>query len=318
MINQTHFPRHLIHNLHNLKNLLSISENPNRSKNQLLYLISHAASHGILNLQELINEIYKNNPINEMVYLIDRKYKLWHSIVNIPGVVKGLSNEDLLSNYYSEKKIIYNKESSQLPLVLVFTSCFNNFFFSNLALCQLLKKHGLPFLILKDTSGFNYLKGIPNFGNEFSLSINNLLRFIRSQGHKKIVTLGYSSGGYAALLSHLMIPESLLSIGYSIRSDLNIDSPLHPGKFFSIEYRQHIPKNYLLDLKKFISHDDRPIHLIYGSNDIVDKVHSENLTKKNKNVHGIELKDCGHDSPAEALINGVFEEMIALIKNNNF
>ena len=80
--------------------------------------------------------------------------------------VKRFAN-DLLSTH---KPVLIQNDLSK-PLIVVFTTRYNNFFISNLVFGALLQQTGNSILFLKDTTGGNYLKGMKNFGDNWESSL---------------------------------------------------------------------------------------------------------------------------------------------------
>lgn len=167
-----------------------------------------------------------------------------------------------------------------------------------------------PFEFFKTTHGFEidkifirdleqswYHKGMKGISDSIETTAKYLKSIIKSHNYKKVVCLGNSMGGYAAIV-----------IGYLIKADIVL--AFAPQTFLDTKNRQKygdnrweeqisalpegVDKNYLDLSKLLISPNDKiKINIYYSLDERIDVEHV-NKIKKCKNVNLYPYKDGGH------------------------
>ena len=164
-------------------------------------------------------------------------------------------------------------EGQDTRTAIVFTTKYNNFYISNLVLAAVLVQSGCSVLFLKDTSNFGFLKGISGFGGDWESSMRLLTSWVAGRAGPLSV-VGFSSGGYAALLAAIILKPDRCA-GFSVRTDLSTGSALPGPLFISIKDREEIPLNLLQSLTPLISESEFPFSLYAGNEDKVDIAHAD-------------------------------------------
>lgn len=130
------------------------------------------------------------------------------------------SDESLLAQIYSPSGYSYIETPGSKSLCVVFCTSFNNFYFSNLVLSLLLKRLGVSVLILKDDSPFHFLRGVQGVADDFASLAGFVREFSDQNGYHNLFLVGFSSGGYPALLCSTLIDFSALMV-FSPRTDFS-------------------------------------------------------------------------------------------------
>ncbi len=129
-------------------------------------------------------------------------------------------DESLLANIYSSFGYSYIEAPGSKNLCVIFCTAFNNFYFSNLVLTLLLQRLGVSVLILKDDSPFHCLHGIQGVADDFASLAGFVREFSDQNGYRNLFLVGFSSGGYPALLCSTLIDFSALMV-FSPRTDFS-------------------------------------------------------------------------------------------------
>lgn len=214
---------------------------------------------------------------------IERERKINAAATNaltLVGVdfVKRFAN-DLLSTH---KPVLIQNDLSK-PLIVVFTTRYNNFFISNLVFGALLQQTGNSILFLKDTTGGNYLKGMKNFGDNWESSLIALnKRITKFEG---LIFTGFSSGGYASLLASLSL-DAQKFIGFSITTDLSPKSK-RPKPPFLNEELETLPIELRRDLSRELHRKKTDFVFFAGEKSPYDLEHAmacENIDNAEINI----------------------------------
>ncbi len=176
--------------------------------------------------------------------------------------------QDLLT---PNKPMLMRGTDPAKPLIVVFTTMFNNFYLSNLALSALLLDRGYSVLLLKDSSGYQYLNGIPGLGATWDATIARIGQIAGDEGRGVVVT-GFSSGGYAAGLAALALRPQLY-VGFSISGNLSPDTDLPMPKLFTAENRAQTPAGLRRDLVPEFRETGQPARLFAGTKSLTDLAH---------------------------------------------
>jgi hypothetical protein len=206
--------------------------------------------------------------------------------------------------FYSLDDPVFMRRQESSKLLVVFSTMYNNFYFSNAATVSFLSQLNCNMLLLKDSSQFNYLYGAKGFGNSLFEIGGAIVALAERHGLDHIYVCGFSSSGYAALYTSLTIPcRGYLGFSHSI--DLSTNSPLPPPRFFTDEVRAKVDPATLLDLRgHLIEADpsvDRQFH--YSKLDWREAPHGEYVAGLNT-IAAMGSSDAGHNLIAPMLAAG--------------
>jgi hypothetical protein len=283
-------------------------------KLDVLFLVTELSRQGIPQFPKY-HSLYLEQDISaKLKKYAESKMLEWQAITSIPGFLELFRNSKARENLYSYNTPYFEK-GKKYPgiLFVVFTTMFNNFGMSNLALICLLRRIGISVLLLKDTSQKNYLIGIPGFGGDFSTSLKNLQNFIEKNNFRKTYFLGYSSSGFSSLFAAETVGCDGY-LGFSIRSNLHPNSKIPISEYLK-EVRPSIPKSLQLNLREIIrkSNANFPVRLIYGEKAWLDSMHATNLAKSSRVTIKI-IARCRHETVLHQLAhNELLDELRSII-----
>jgi hypothetical protein len=269
------------------------------SVNEALFAATQLVVHGSEAASKIISNVRNQVSHPDVQQYLDRLSKQEKFIRGIPGLSEIRENKVLRSELYQLDNVVFRAgEQHREKLLVVFTTMFNNFYVSNLVLYALLRNFGVSVLFLKDSSLFNYLKGVVGFGSDIMQVSQNVLSLARREGISEIYLTGFSSGGYASLYSSCLLPCSAY-LGFSVVSDLSGKSAIYPGKFFTDDVRAQVDPKWLINLRHvLLASGNFPRRDIFFGND-----HNKDAEQA-RNLEGIRetkiigLRDCGHQTIA--------------------
>ncbi len=286
-----------------------------RTREESFFLIAHLATQGVPEFKTLHARLQKQYTHPDAQKFLNNLNAQWNAIQEIETFQQCLKQADLMRTMYELDTPYFETGNKRPEIALVlFTTMYNSFYFSNLVMLALLRKLGISLLFLKDTSRFNYLGGIPGFTNDFFTSTASVSEFLKHKGVKEIYITGLSSSGFASLLTSSRI-QCHGYLGFSIRSDLSEQSTLPPGKLMAEEIKAQLNPDVRVDMMKILTEKEDGVQrkVIYGSESKTDKAHAMHLAS----VAGMqisEIENCGHLTPMPLLVNKqLLEEFKSMI-----
>lgn len=167
-----------------------------------------------------------------------------------------------------------------------------------------------PFEFFKTTQGFDidkifirdleqawYHKGMKGISDSIETTAKYLKSIIKSHNYKKVVCLGNSMGGYAAIvIGHLIKADTVLA--FAPQTFLDTKNRQKYGDNRWKEQISALPKEIdkkYLDLSKLLisSNDKTKINIYYSLDERIDVEHVDKI-KKFKNINLYPYKDGGH------------------------
>ena len=262
---------------------------------QALYLASQLISHGHRSAQPMIDLLRgyarHRDVIShvEMLERCNRNLRRHYQLENLPGNQR--------EGFYKRDGFIFIEKRSGSPrLLVIFATMFNNFHFSHAAMVSLLARLDCNLLILKDSTLFNYHKGVARFADSLPEIGPAITRLARQHGIEKIYITGFSSCGYAALYTSL---NSLCHgyLGFSQPIDMHGDSPLEPPLYFTPDVRAAVDQTYLTDLKEQLRDAGSavPRTFVYGERNEHDSRHARHIASL-PDLKVIALPDTSHST----------------------
>jgi acyl carrier protein len=160
-------------------------------------------------------------------------------------------------------------------LLVVFNSMYGDFWVSTPVLHCLIRDERTNILYLKDPSERIFAGGLPAFGPDFDALVRGISETADKLGVGDIRVMGFSAGGYAALLAAARLNATAFA-GFSIRTDLAPGSPLPGSQFATPENR--VADDVYLDLEPILAAGTpKRAVLYYGENERADVLHAERL-----------------------------------------
>jgi len=162
-----------------------------------------------------------------------------------------------------------------------------------------------------------YIEGI----NYHINNVDKLFDFLKEQvGNKKVITIGSSAGGYAAVLfGTLLKAEYILTFAgqFTLKDQLETSVPLRDPLVFKHQY--DMEKNKYYDLSSLISQSNIPVFYFVSNDSMVDKPQVE-IARRFKNIHIFNFDSDVHGIPfyvinLEKLINMSSEQITRLCED---
>ncbi|MCB2073682.1 MAG: hypothetical protein H6917_12300 [Novosphingobium sp.] len=187
------------------------------------------------------------------------------------------TNPVLMEKFYRTDGYLYlGKDKPSKRLLVIFTSIFNNLYFSNAMIAAMLSKLDCDLLFLKDSSRYAYLQGASGIAGDFTGIGDRIQDIARKNGIKKIFVTGFSSAGFAALLTALRIPCAGY-LGFSQSTDRHPDTMAHNPNRADI-FGQADPR-WKINLRTLLEKADPavPRALYYGELNQTDVAYARNV-----------------------------------------
>ncbi|MBC7986782.1 MAG: tetratricopeptide repeat protein [Sphingomonadaceae bacterium] len=164
------------------------------------------------------------------------------------------------------------------PLVIVFTGLADQAQMPVATFDRNLAALGASAIYLRDRSRYIFLQGIPGVAADRDTAIAMLRDLIAEIAPTRLITLGSSSGGHAAIGYGLALGADTI-IGFSAASNLTAAFCAADGRGRALIHKlSRLPEDMLDLLPALRSSAKRPdIHLVYGSHHPQDPMHAEYL-----------------------------------------
>jgi pimeloyl-ACP methyl ester carboxylesterase len=245
------------------------------SVRKALFLSVVLLSHGHPAVERLIHLLKHNAPETndrlaasaiETSYHEIRKFFLFEDM-----------ERSMLERFYNPDGYLYlGKSKPSTKLLVVFTSIFNNFYFSNAILAALFAKLDCDLLFLKDSSFFSYLRGAKGIAEDFPGVCDKIVELGQRNNIERTFIAGFSAGGYAALQTSLRIPCSGY-LGFSHAVNRNPETRFDPVR--DPEVLKLFDPRWQLDLKQLLekADPDVPRALYFGHQNERDAKHARHI-----------------------------------------
>jgi hypothetical protein len=215
-----------------------------------------------------------------------------------------LEDRELLESVYDPDGYILVEKQGSRRLLVVFATVFNNFYFSNLVLLELLQRFNSSILLLKDDSPMSCLFGVKGMGDSFDSVADSIADLVERRSYSEVFITGYSSGGFPALLLSCMIPFKRLLV-FSPKTDFSgtVQSELVPELNRLIF--QNIPREQLPQLRQRLENSrySGSRTVVYGLRSEFDREHAAHIA----NTPGLTLcamPNAGHNTVAQLMASG--------------
>ncbi len=223
--------------------------------------------------------------------------------------LSAVDRQFLRAAYHPRGHILLKKSRPTNNLLVLFSTMYNNFYMSNAVILTMMQELDCHILYLKDSTIGNYHLGVHGFAADFPGIATKIQEVAAQVNASKIFFSGFSSGGYAAMLTSLQIPSAGY-LGFSQDIDLSPESTQEPNRYFTPEVRAWLDPRWLLDLRKELEKSDPgvPRWLYYGGKMPRDKGHALHL----EGVAGIEvvcLPDSRHETVLDLMAAGEFLDL---------
>jgi hypothetical protein len=237
--------------------------------------------------------------------LLQRYLRMCDFIDTCPAIADTQAQSDLVEKLYATDGFTLIKGSHRPEvLVVVFTTVYNNFGISNLMLFGLLRASGVSVLLLRDGTRASYLAGASGMGHDLDTCVASISRLASELQCQKILVTGYSSGGFASYYVSTKL-DCAGYLGFSIVSDMRLDTTLPTDVFISKDIRNMVDPKFLVELSGLTdtNRNGVPRRVVVGANSEVDQRFADLIVGVPR-LEVIKVPDCRHDTPEAMLPTG--------------
>ena len=299
-----HALQHKREDIAQLEALLRQQEIPLR---QALFLAQELVAHGHGQASHPISLLQaqsRHADVQAFCVMLDRAWRNLRQHFQLEAVP-----ERHVEQFYRRNgSILCRPAQESKKLLVIFTTIFNNFAISTLALTTLLQRLGVNILILKDATRFTYHRGVEGLAHDLPGIAEAIERTANQLNAERIYLSGFSSGGYPALMTSLRM-DCAGYLGFSHMTDQSALSPFPQNRHLLPELRATLDPEQFCDLRLLLERADPaiPRRLIYGAHSPTDSAHARHC----EGLETIELTclaDATHNTPLRLLADGEFLE----------
>ena len=301
---------HLVqHSVESLRRIEDMAKWERMGPRQAIFLAEEMVAHGHLGALPLIGQLQQHpgHAFRDYAMVLER----CHRIVRERYRLEEVDRTRIVRAYRKSGYLLFEGDRNSRKLLVIFATIFNNFYISHLALHAMLKDIGCHLLILKDSSLANYQRGVAEFASDPAGIADKIQATARQLGAEKIYLSGFSSSGYPALWTSLVIPCDGY-LGFSQATDLSLTSSLPLYWFFNEAVRARLDPRWLEDLRVRLEDADPavPRVLYYGADWAKDVAHAEHLAGLST-IRLERLEGVGHGTVQHLLSEGRLIETFA-------
>jgi hypothetical protein len=246
------------------------------SSGAVLMLAEEMLSHGHPDTLRL-TALLKQNPHRDAVAQGEMLENCFHQLRQHLHV-ENVDRKQIVRAYRKDGYLLFESAQKSRKLLVIFTTIFNNFYISHLNLHALLKELGCHILFLKEATLANYQRGVASFASDFPDIAKQIGATARRLGAEQIYVSGFSSSGYAALLTSLQLRCDGY-LGFSQNTDLSPASALARPWYLTDEVYAQLDPRWMLDLRIRLQDADPavPRLLYFGEKTMKDMLHAQHL-----------------------------------------
>lgn len=302
-----HAAQHTLENLAGLEN--ELAQGP-ISLRRAIYVAGQLTSHGHPSARKVI-ALLEDNARHSDILAYAAMLKRCDESVRGYFQLEALPRPQVERFYQPEGFVFLQKKSASRKLLVIFTTMFNNFHFSNAAMAAMLGTLDCNLLFLKDGTLFNYHKGVAGFAESLPTLGPAINRLAQRTGIDRIYMTGFSSCGYSALYTALTSPCHGY-LGFSQPTDLDAQSALEPPLYFTAQVREMIDPACLIDLKPLLEAADPsvPRTFVYGERNARDTMHVRHIADV-PHVRTIAMPNSAHSTVEDLGANDELVSMFA-------
>ena len=294
------------HDLEQLQLLMSVYRRSDLTPRDAMNLATRLVGHGYPEAAGVIASLRQSMKISAAQNYLARLARCHQAIQSLPALKPIFADRQLMLQFYATEGHVFRPGTTRPDTaVVIFTTMYNNFHFSNAVLDAVLTPLGVARLFLKDTTKYQFFRGVKDLAGDLRDMPSAILRLLRSKGITRYLFTGFSSGGYPSLYAALQT-EPIGYLGYSIYTDLSEEATVeHPPLFKSI--RQELPAEVCLNLPRLRKEQSNafPLCIHYGERSALDTSHAE-LLRGQPGVQVVSIPDNHHTVPSQMLADGTF------------
>lgn len=299
-------PQFEMHDLRQLQRLMEVYRRPDLSPRDAMTLATQLAGHGYVEAGAVISAL-RATMRNEAAQAYLARLALRHeAIQSLPALKPIFADKELMLQFYATEGYMFRRGTFRAETaIVIFTTMYNNFHFSNAVLDAILSPLGVSRLYLKDSSKYLYFQGVKGLASSLRELPDALLSLLKSEGITRYAITGFSSGGYPSLYTASKT-DPVGYVGYSIYTDLSDRAHVDLPRIF-LEIRDEVPPEMCLSPDDMLKGQpiSYPCIVYYGGRSALDSAHAE-LLRDHEGIEVICLPDNFHETPSYLLETGEF------------
>ena len=296
------------HSLEQLAAIMELYRKPSDSIRTSLFLANQLVNHGYAEAEALIDKLAHEHRVEAVRYYLGRLLKRHRAIRGLPGLKAVFSDPAAMQQLYATEGYLFRRGRERADTaVVIFTTMYNNFHFSNAVLDAALSGLGVSRLFLKDTSPYVYLRGVKGLASDLRELPGSITALLARHGVKRYVITGHSSGGYAALYV-AQRTNPIGYVGYGTFTDISDGSAVPRPEIYQ-KIRHEMPGELYMNLPAFWDGPSGafPGYAFYGEPILLDRQHAE-LLRGRGSIEVTPLPDSMHNATSYLLEEGQFLE----------
>jgi hypothetical protein len=294
------------HSLEQLATVMDMYRKPPESLRTSLFLATQLVNHGYAEAAGLIGNMAREHRIEAVRYYLGRLLMRHKAIRALPGLHAVFSDPVAMQQLYATEGHLFRRGRERADTaVVIFTTMYNNFNFSNAVLDAALSGLGVSRLFLKDTSPYLYLRGVKGVASDLRELPESITALLQRHGVKRYIITGHSSGGYAALyVAQRTQPVGF--VGYGMFTDIADGSSVTRPAIYE-KIRHEMPGELYMNLAAFWDGPTGsfPGYAFYGEPVMLDREHAE-LLRGRGGITVTPLRDSLHNVTSYLLEEGQF------------
>jgi hypothetical protein len=266
------------HSLEQLAKVMELYRKPPESIRASLFLATQLVNHGYAEAAGVIDRLvheHRSEGVRQYLGVLLRRHR---AIRALPGLAGVFSDPAAMQQLYATEGYLYRRGRERADTaVVIFTTKYNNYNFSNAVLDAALAGFGVSRLFLKDTSPYLYLRGVKGLAADLRDLPAKILELLEREGVRRYLITGHSSGGYASLYM-AQRTSPLGYVGFGIFTDIADGSPVTRPEIYQ-KIRQEMPEELYMNLASFWDQQTAsfPGYTFYGETVMLDREHAELL-----------------------------------------
>lgn len=303
------------HSLEQVRLALELSRSGTLEVRHALFVASQLVHHGLPNAGDFLAILDARVRNEAGLQFIARLRERNQVIQSLPNLRTLLQDRQALRAFYAPAGFYFRPGTTRPDMaIIVFTSAYNNYTFSNVVLDALLADLGVARLYLKDTSDYLYLRGVEGLADDLRRLPAALEGYLAAQGIRRYVITGFSSGGFAALYAASRMAP-LGYAGFAITCDISPTSTVAVPKHYA-KLRPLLPSELFMSAGEIMGGRTlpSPFRIFFG-----DQIPSDRdgalLLAGYDQVQLIEVPNCHHEVTATLLerrqLRDVFSAWVA-------
>jgi hypothetical protein len=303
-MNIPYFRQHTLANLEASRRRLLHADLPNKA---LFHLVLELASHGHPDTTVALDRL-KNQPDGFRHYTSLRMAEQAHLQVRKFFRFEEIDDQALDAFYQQHGHLYLRHKVRPNYLIVMFTTMYNNLFYSNAIMASLLSRVGCSLLILRDATYLQYLAGAKGTADTYFDLLAKIREIADENGVEKLFLTAASTGTFPALLASLRMPCDGY-LGFSQMIDSRPEA--HPDY---ADAARLVDPRLLLNLTSLVAEADPavPRAIYYGQSHAEDSAYAAQVAGLPA-IKAIGLPRTGHNTVQPLMAHGRLHDAFSVL-----